>query len=64
MKNFLLIIALLIVLGIIIALPLYLIVNFVCLVFHLSFRLTMLQAFVLCFAASVLHKLYFGKGDK
>lgn len=47
--------------GILWSLPLYLIVNFVCWVFHLSFHLTLLQAFALCLLASVIRYLLFGR---
>lgn len=66
MKGLLALIGILILAGIIGSLPLYIAVNLVCWVFHLSFRLTLLQAFALSLLASVVHSLLFkdNKGDK
>ena len=59
MKHFVALLLILIICGIIIALPLYISVNFVCWVFNWSFHLTLLQAFALSLLASVIHRLLF-----
>lgn len=59
MKNFLLLVLVIIALTLLGSLPLYLCVNFVCWAFHLSFRLTLLQALALSLLASVIHNLLF-----
>lgn len=62
-KVFILILVL-ILLAFVWCFPLWLVVNFVCWAFHLSFHLSFLQAFAVCLCASVLKSLLFGKEDK
>lgn len=64
MEKIFILILVLIVCGILWALPLYLVVNFVCWVFHTTFHLSLLQAFALCLLANVIKKLLFEKEDK
>ena len=64
MEKIFILILVLIVCGILWALPLYLVVNFVCWVFHIAFHLSLLQAFALCLLANVIKKLLFEKEDK
>jgi hypothetical protein len=65
MKEFLALILILIIFGLLWSLPLWLVINFTCWVFHLSFNLTLLQAFAICLLASVIKNLLFKKeGDK
>ena len=59
MKNALLLVALLVAFGMLWALPLYLCTNFVLWLFHLSFRLTLLQSFGVCVLLSVIKGLFF-----
>lgn len=47
------------------SLPIYLSANFMLWVFHISFRLTWVQAFSLCLFSALLRELLFGgKEDK
>ena len=64
MEKVIAFILVLIVFGILWAFPLWAVVNFVCWVFHLSFHLTLLQAFALCLLTSVIKSLLFKKEDK
>ena len=63
MGKFFAIIFILIFIAILWCLPLWLVVNFICWVFHLSFRLTVLQAFALCLASGALRKIYFKEDE-
>lgn len=64
MEKIIALILILIVFGILWAFPLYLVVNFVCWVFRITFHLSLLQAFALCLLASVIKNLLFKKEDK
>lgn len=64
MEKILMLLLILIICGILWALPLWAVVNLVCWVFHLSFHLSLLQAFALCLLASVVKSLLFSKEDK
>lgn len=64
MEKIIMLILILILCGFLWSLPLWIVVNFVCWVFHLSFHLTILQAFALCLLASVVKSLLFKKEDK
>lgn len=64
MGKIIALIFILVVFGILWAFPLWVVVNFVCWAFHLSFHLTFLQAFALCLLASVVKSLLFKKEDK
>ena len=65
MEKVLVIIGIFMVFGILWSLPLYLVVNFVCWVFHIGFHLSLLQSFALCLFATVIHDLLFEtKGGK
>jgi hypothetical protein len=57
-------ILILIVFAILWCLPLWLVANFVCWAFHLSFHLSFIQAFAICLLASVVKSLLFKKEDK
>ena len=57
-------ILILIVFGILWSLPLWLVINFTCWVFHLSFHLTLLQAFAICLLDSIIRSLAFKKENK
>lgn len=59
MKGLFILIGILILGAILCALPLYLSVNLVCWVFHLSFRITLLQSFALSLLGNVIHSLLF-----
>ena len=59
MGKIFVLIGILILLGILWSLPLYLVVNFVCWVFHITFHLTLLQSFALCLLVTVIHNLLF-----
>ena len=61
MKNFFLLIGLIILLGLICSLPLYLTVNLVCIAFHLTFRITLLQALAVSLLLSTIQRLLFRK---
>lgn len=61
MGKFIVLFLILLVCAILWCLPLWIIVNFVCLVFHLSFYLSILQAFALCLLASAIRALIFSK---
>lgn len=63
MGKLLVLFLILIIMGAIWSLPLYLVVNFVCWLFHISFHLTWLQAFGVCLLMSVIKGLLFSKGD-
>lgn len=62
MRKFIMLIFLIIILCVVWALPLYLAVNFVCWVFHIGFRLSLLQAVAVSLLATIIHKLFFKKG--
>ena len=64
MGKILFLIVILILLGIRWAFPLWIVVNFVCWVFHLSFHLTLIQAFALCLLATVVSSLFKSKEEK
>lgn len=65
MGKLLVVIGVLIFFGILWSLPLYLVVNFVCWVFHIGFHLSLLQSFALCLLITVIHDLLFeNKGGK
>jgi hypothetical protein len=59
MKNFLLLVILIVMIALLGSLPLYLCVNFVCWAFHLSFHITLIQSLALSLLASVVHSLLF-----
>ena len=63
MGKLLVLFLILIIMGAIWSLPLYLVVNFVCWLFHIAFHLTWLQAFGVCLLISVIKGLLFNKGD-
>lgn len=63
MGKILVLFLILIIIGAILSLPLYLCVNFVLWLFHISFHLTWLQAFGICLLASVIKGLLFNKED-
>ena len=63
-EDIIVFIVIIIVCGIMWALPLYLTVNFVCWVFGIAFHLSLLQAFALGALANVVSNLLFKKGDK
>jgi len=62
MGGILILILVMIIMGAIWSLPLYVCVNFVLWLFHISFHLTWLQAFGICLLASVVKGLL-SKGD-
>ncbi len=64
MGKVLMLILILFICAVLWCLPLYLVVNFVCWVFHIAFHLSLLQAFALCLLASVIRSLFFKKEDK
>lgn len=64
MEKIIALILILIVFGILWAFPLWAVINFVCWVFHITFHLSLLQAFALCLLASVIRNLLFKKEDK
>ena len=63
MGKLLMLFLILIIIGAIWSLPLYICVNLVLWLFHISFHLTRLQAFGICLLASVIKGLLFNKGD-
>lgn len=63
MGKFLVLFLILIIIGAILSLPLYICVNLVLWLFHISFHLTWLQAFGICLLASVIKGLLFNKED-
>lgn len=63
MEKLLLLILILIVCCILWAIPVWVAVNLICWVFHLSFHLTILQAFAICLLVSVVKGLFKGKED-
>lgn len=63
MKNFLLILCVIIFCIIIVALPLYLVVNFTCWVFNVPYHLSIMQAFALSLLANIINKLLFRKKE-
>lgn len=64
MGKLLVVILILIIFSIVWSLPLWIVVNLVCWVFHLSFHLTILQSFALCLLATTIKRLLFTKEDK
>jgi len=64
MKDFILFMLVVFAVCVLCALPLYLLVNFICWVFNISFHLTLLQSFVISLLTSIVHKLLFSKGGK
>lgn len=63
MRKFLLFICVIIICVIIVALPLYLVVNFTCWVFNVPYHLSMIQAFALSLLATTINRLLFRKGE-
>ena len=63
MGKFLALLLILVIMGAVWSLPLYICVNLVLWLFHISFHLTWLQAFGICLLASVIKGLLFSKGD-
>ena len=59
MGKVIVLILVLIMCGILWAFPLWVVINFVCWAFHLSFHLNYIQAFALCLLASMIKKLLF-----
>ena len=65
MGEIFMIIIIAILFAILVALPLYLTVNFVCWVFQVPYHLSLIQAFALSLLATVINKLLFKReGDK
>lgn len=65
MENLLILIIIIVGCGILWALPLYIAVNVVLWLFHISFHMTLLQAFGICILLSVIRYFLFGeKEDK
>lgn len=50
--------------GVMVALPLWTVVNLVCWVFHISFHLSLLQSLALSLFAGVINTLLFGKKEE
>lgn len=46
------------------SLPLYIAINFMCWVFHLSFHITLLQTFAICVVITLIRNLLFEKESK
>ena len=63
MGKLLILCLVLVFMGAIWSLPLYIGVNLVLWLFHISFHLTWFQAFSICFLASIIKNLLFSKGD-
>ena len=64
MGKILVLFLILLIVGAIWSLPLYLCVNFVLWLFHISFHLTWLQAFGICLLASIIKSFFSNKGGK
>ena len=59
MEKFIAIVFILFVCSVLWCLPLYLVANFLCWVFHLSFHLSLLQSFAICLLVSIIKKYLF-----
>lgn len=63
MGKFLLTMLLIVFFGVLWSLPVYLCINLILWAFHISFRLTILQAFVICLSLNIMISVLSGRKD-
>ena len=64
MGKILVLIIILFAVGFLWAVPLWVVVNLICLVFNLSFHMTLLQSFIICLLIGMVYSMFFKEEDK
>ena len=64
MEKLILIIFVVLIICVVWALPLYLVVNFICWVFNIPFHLSLLQALAVCVGIEAARKIFSRKDDE